>query len=678
MPVDDPYKYFRIEAAELLERLGHAALEIDKGMPVQGGVAALLRYAHTLKGAARVVKQTQIADRAHAIEDLLAPHRGLVGHLPKDCGRGLRAQVDAISELTALLGPGQQSAASGSHALTEPARTLRADLADVDAVVDGVSEALVELESLKATLGALDRARLSTDLLMRQLAAPRRTDPAKLAAVLDRAARVSEELGAGLRRAERGLQSGFESLARSLGETHNAAEALRLVPAASIFVSLERAARDAALELGKRVEFSATGGDVKLHGHVLDAAHGALSHVVRNAVAHGLEPERERLRAGKPAVGRISLTVSRRGRNIVFGCRDDGSGVDTEALRRALAASGKDAGGLSEAQLLEELLRAGVSTAPRVTGLSGRGVGLDVLRETAERLGGTARLESQRGLGLQVALCLPLHVAAVPVIAAVCEGRTVAVPLAAVVETVRVSSADITLSGGSHALCRSGQVLPFAPLSTALGLASAARRGAWSALVVRCEAGTVAVGVDRLLGMRSVALRPLPEAARARALIAGASLDALGNPELVLDPDGLVREIQRASGVRASAAPVARPILVVDDSLTTRMLEQSILESAGYEVDLATSGEEGLVKARARPYALFLVDVEMPGIDGFAFIDRARTDPQLSNVPAVLVSSRAEPEDFQRGKAVGARGYIVKGRFDQRELLGLIEELVQA
>jgi two-component system, chemotaxis family, sensor kinase CheA len=117
---------------------------------------------------------------------------------------------------------------------------------------------------------------------------------------------------------------------------------------------------------------------------------------------------------------------------------------------------------------------------------------------------------------------------------------------------------------------------------------------------------------------------------------------------------------------------------VVDDSLTTRMLEQSILESAGYEVELASSGEEGLSKARERPFALFLVDVEMPGIDGFTFIDRARVDPVLANVPAVLVSSRSSPEDFARGKAVGARGYIVKERFDQRELLGLIQKLVEA
>ena len=132
------------------------------------------------------------------------------------------------------------------------------------------------------------------------------------------------------------------------------------------------------------------------------------------------------------------------------------------------------------------------------------------------------------------------------------------------------------------------------------------------------------------------------------------------------------------SSAEIPSAPVSRPILVIDDSLTTRMLEQSILESAGYEVALATSAEEGLEKARQSPYALFLVDVEMPGIDGFTFIERTRREPALAQVPAVLVSSRSDPEDLARGQQVGASGYIVKGRFDQRELLGLIERLVEA
>jgi two-component system chemotaxis sensor kinase CheA len=145
----------------------------------------------------------------------------------------------------------------------------------------------------------------------------------------------------------------------------------------------------------------------------------------------------------------------------------------------------------------------------------------------------------------------------------------------------------------------------------------------------------------------------------------------------VLDPDGLVASAARARPM-ASPAPrtLAAPILVIDDSLTTRMLEQSILESAGYEVDLATSAEEGMEKARRRPYRLFLVDVEMPGMDGFTFVERTRADPVLRDIPAILVTSRHAPEDRQRGADVGAAAYIVKGDFDQGRLLETLRNLV--
>jgi two-component system chemotaxis sensor kinase CheA len=172
-------------------------------------------------------------------------------------------------------------------------------------------------------------------------------------------------------------------------------------------------------------------------------------------------------------------------------------------------------------------------------------------------------------------------------------------------------------------------------------------------------------------------MRPLPDLAPTILAVVGASLDSAGHPRLVLDPAGLVVEASRAGIARPSPAASRPAILVVDDSLTTRMLEQSILESAGYDVSLASSGEEGLEKARAGTYALFLVDVEMPGMDGFAFIQQLRADPALRGVPSILVTSRASAEDRQRGRDVGAQDYIVKSAFDQGVLLDRIRTLVQ-
>jgi two-component system, chemotaxis family, sensor kinase CheA len=394
-------------------------------------------------------------------------------------------------------------------------------------------------------------------------------------------------------------------------------------------------------------------------------------------VVHGIEPPDQRVAAGKPRTGTIRLGVSRAGREIVFSCDDDGRGLDARAVRRALRQAGA-ADVPDDDALLARLLAGGISTASGVTALSGRGVGLDVVRESVERVGGSARLSSVAGRSFRVELRLPITALSLLGLAVECGGRTVTLPLDAVVESARIEEASISRSADGEHVSHGGRVIPFAPLERAIRSGLAPRRAAWSAVFVKSSSGTAAVGVDRLLGARTVALRLLPEAARATPVVAGASLDSLGNPELVLDPDGLVAEVQRLSNVVPATAAAALPVLVVDDSLTTRMLEQSILESAGYEVDLASSGEEGLEKARARRYALFLVDVEMPGIDGFTFVERASKDPELGRIPSVLVSSRSAPEDIARGVAAGAKAHVDKGRFDQRELLLLIQRLVGA
>lgn len=673
---DDPLKYFRVEAAELAEKLGRGALDLGKGAARADAVAALLRHAHTLKGAARVVKQLAVAEHAHAIEDLLAPHRAGRGVVPRETVDALLARVDGITSLLSGLGAPAPESAAVKVVAEEPQRTLRAELGEVDAVLDRLSAARAELEGMRSALEALERARQLGGRFARTVAAPRRTDARKVAQALEGAQSLAAELAEALTGVDREMRTGLERIGRELSQAHAQTDRLRLVPASSAFTALERAARDAARDTGREITFVTTGGDVRLDGDVLHAVQQALLHVVRNAVVHGIEPAEQRRAAGKSRAGTIRLGVARAGHHVVWSCQDDGRGLDAPAVRRKLAQAGAgDVPGTDEA-LLARLLAGGISTAAGVTALAGRGVGLDVVRETLERVGGSAQLSSEPGRWFRVELRVPITAMSLLGLALECGGRTVTLPLDAVVESARIEQSAISRSASGEHVSHGGRVIPFAPLARAMRSATVPRRDSWSAVFVQSAHGTAAVGVDRLLGARTVALRLLPEVARATGVVAGASLDALGNPELVLDPDGLVAEVQRLSALPPERAASALPILVVDDSLTTRMLEQSILESAGYQVDLASSGEEGLEKARARRYALFLVDVEMPGIDGFTFVERAKNDPELGTVPAVLVSSRSAPEDVARGQAAGARAHVDKGRFDQRELLLLIQRLV--
>jgi two-component system chemotaxis sensor kinase CheA len=241
---------------------------------------------------------------------------------------------------------------------------------------------------------------------------------------------------------------------------------------------------------------------------------------------------------------------------------------------------------------------------------------------------------------------------------------------------MHIPASEIARGAHGASVVYGGKAVPFVALSTMLTGTRPPVRRSWPAVIVAGASEMVAIGVEQLPGAARVVVRPLPELAPASAIVAGAWLDAGGNPQLVLDPDGLVALAGRGDTVDAELAASARPVLVIDDSLTTRMLEQSILVSAGYEVDVATSGEQGLEKARRKRYALFLVDVEMPGISGFDFVERIRADPELHDIPSILVTSRSAPEDRQRGRDAGARGYIVKSEFDQAALLAMIKPLI--
>jgi two-component system chemotaxis sensor kinase CheA len=260
-------------------------------------------------------------------------------------------------------------------------------------------------------------------------------------------------------------------------------------------------------------------------------------------------------------------------------------------------------------------------------------------------------------------------------------GVSASVPLDAVRRTLRLLDSDIARSPDNDSIVYDGNVIPFIPLARALGRPTSSDRGKrhWSAVVIQSGTTLAAVGVDRLLGTASVVVRPLPSHTEVDTIVAGAALDAEGHPQLVLDPEGLIAAAKERRGAISKPDVLPRrPVLVVDDSLTTRMLEQSILESAGYEVELATSAEEALGKAKHKRYALFVVDVEMPGMDGFEFVASTRADAVLRETPAILVTSRGSAEDRQRGKDAGARGYIVKGEFDQGHLLQAIRELIGA
>ncbi|HXW76088.1 MAG TPA: response regulator, partial [Candidatus Eremiobacteraceae bacterium] len=617
-----------------------------------------------------------------AIEDALSPLRDCTAKVEREQIDVVLSHLDVISNRLSELAPAvDRAAAAGKAAAEEASRTIRTDLAEADAVLDGVVETHAVMNGLRAVVQSVQQVGQLADLLTLQLTQVSvgehergRTNQKMLLA-----AELRRKVGA----AERGLASTVDQMDRELRQLREAAERLRLVSSESLFTTLERMARDTAHAQSKQVTFKSSGRDIRLDAHVLDAIQGALVQIVRNAVAHGIETADERLRAGKPAAGSVSVAIVRRDRRIVFSCSDDGRGVDLEAVRRIAAQRGLV--GISSAdkaadEVVRVLLRGGISTSKRVTEESGRGIGLDVVREAVERLGGEVICRSEPGAGTTFEIVIPPSLSSMDALIVERQGgnEVVAIPLDAVRATRRVSAREITFAAGGASVLHDDKAIPFLPLASALDGAAWSVERTWAAVIVADGDALAAVGVERLSGTAKIVVRPLPQPMTASPIVIAAALDADGNPQMILDPGALVAAVRRGSPAEPAVASAKRPVLVVDDSLTTRMLEQSILESAGYDVDLAVSAEDALERLRGKRYALILVDVEMPGMDGFAFVERIRSDAKSRDIPAILVTSLAAPEHRRRGREVGAQGYIVKSEFDQAELLSMIQPMMAA
>ena len=709
----DPYQYFRVEARELLDGLTQGILQLEKEpfAPPSEGVARLLRLAHTLKGAARVVKQPKIAERAHMIEGVLTTHRESELPLSKAQGSALLLLLDEISlHLAVVSSPSPKgdetvqmlAGATDPTRLPaeEPLETLRVEIHDMDSLLNTLTEAGVLLGTLRKDIGAANHLRDLTSLLMDLLAVPardKRDDAVTASGVADlaRARALAQELRSSLDHLQRSLAIDLERVDGAFVEMRDVAHRLRLMPAQIVFATLERSVRDAAQTLGKLVSFDASGGEVRLDANVLAALRDALMHVVRNAVTHGVESEAERIALAKSSTAQVRLQVLRRGSRVAFVCSDDGRGIDIEAVRKTAVARGVVHASAAKALTAEQVIAllgsagaVGLTTSTEVTELSGRGIGLDVVRATMSQLKGEMRIRSEPGRGVSVELLVPVSIAALQGLVVEAGGARVAIPLDAVQQTLLVRDAEVARSPAGDSILHAGKVIPFVSLELMMrrpgsgspNLGQRMNTGFWSAVVVQAAGRSVALGVDRLLGAANIVMRALPVVVEADSVIAGASLDAEGTPQLVLDPAGVVAfaEISRGDTFNATAkACVQRaPILIVDDSVTTRMLEQSILEAAGYQVELAVSAEDGLIKAHNHRYSLFIVDVEMPGMDGFGFVAQTRADPLLGEIPAILVTSRDAADDRLRGQQVGASAYVTKGEFDQTQLLQTIRTLI--
>jgi two-component system chemotaxis sensor kinase CheA len=470
---------------------------------------------------------------------------------------------------------------------------------------------------------------------------------------------------------------------------------VRLVPVGSAFGPLERMARDLSREHGKQIQLQFDGADTEIDRKILEQLRDPLMHMLRNAIDHGIEDPATRRARGKPAYGHITLAVAQVGASVVIEMRDDGRGLDADAIRASAVRKGildeEAASALGDREALELIFHPGFSTRESITETSGRGVGMDVVRQNVDRLGGHIGMETVPGGGTRFTLSVPLTLATTRAVL-VQQGDTVfALPSLMIERNWRVRARDVALVDGRRVASVDGAPVVMVELGEVLeGVSGPEDR--WSDdearpyIVIGQRDRRVGILCDRLLGEQEIVVKPLGWPLRRVRNVSGAAILGHGQLAIILNPVDLLKSsldtaahtrTQRLTDVGPGAAVRrARRVLIADDSLTTRTLERSIFESAGYETVAVPDGAQALAALRQENFDLVVSDVNMPNVDGFTLTASIRSDERLRDLPVILVTSLSDPEDRERGVSAGADAYVVKSRFDQGELLDTVGRLL--
>ena len=460
----------------------------------------------------------------------------------------------------------------------------------------------------------------------------------------------------------------------------------RLLPIANAFAHLPRAVRELARDLGREVTLTLEGEHTELDRKVIEALGDPLTHLVRNALDHGIEPPDERQRCGKPATGTITIAAQTLGSSALVTIRDDGRGMDPRRLRESAVRKGlvdqATAASMTDQESLELIFVPGFSTAQMITDISGRGVGMDVVRTSIVELGGQVQLTSQVGVGTSVTLVLPLTLVTTRVLLIELGADMFAVPAASCHASIWVYPDRLrTVEGRAMVELSDGELVPLVHLERLLGLPTerALDQRRHPALVVG-SGRKMAVLVDRLIDERDAMIKPLGALLEGERRFGGAFQLGDGRLALMINVALLVQQMRGAtlaSGtMRAARAPRARRLLVTDDSFATRELVRSILTTAGYDVTTAVDGQDAVEKLRVSQFDLLMSDIEMPRLDGFSLAERVRGELGIAEMPIVLMTSLATEDHKRRGLHVGAQAYIVKSQFSQGSLLDIIHQLL--
>jgi len=734
---EDMIGAFLDECVERTEGLAERLMELEQRGSDKELVSAVFRDLHTLKGSSAFAGLTKLNRIAHRAEDLIGELRD--GKRPADrplidvllealdamrsitekARTGALIDVDTAPLLERLANPNRAPAPNRStpnpnpqadlHGVTPAARatasdgqgTLRIDFEKVDRLLNLVGEIVL-------ARGKLTSAAEVQGMVVREVAQLRkklsdlRDVPRALASGSDiislhpSIAPENREILDDLERTERVLRetfsdmdSGLGGLGIAVGQLRDTVMKLRMVPIARLFTKYQRTVRELSHKLGKEVNVELSGGDTELDKVLVERLEDPLLHLVRNSVDHGVEPPEERAAAGKSREGLVRLSASQRGGQILVTISDDGRGLDPNKLKKKAVSkellSQAEADEMSDKDALDLIFRAGFSTAEQLSDVSGRGVGMDVVRDAIQKLKGNINLESKVGEGTSVELSLPLTLAITQVLTARVGGELVAIPLDAVVSAQTLEPGELEPLGTGLCLRVGERLIPVFDLGEVLGLADNVALGdpeATSVVVVSVGNAELGLRVQQVLGRHEVVIKSLGSMLASAPCAAGA---AVVGERMVLVLD-LLDVAQRAEEpTKPANASRARPravrsdrarVLVAEDSDVIREAIRRELTQAGFDVTTAFDGEQALRISKEQRFDAVSSDVMMPNRDGYELVRALRTDPNYRDVPIVMVTSKDARIDAVRGYDAGADAYLTKPA-DAEELIRTLDALLQ-
>ncbi len=660
-----------LQGVDLLKRIGTTA-ERDAAQWMGEKRREIEGFRTALAAAVACQENAETADYAGALEEAAA-------------------SVEALPTASAAT---PAAATATGH---EPSdRVLRVTAENLNRLLSLAGESLVESRWLKPFAESLLRLKRQHQELGQTLDSLRDALPDHV---------VSEQARVAQGEAQRRLLKCSQFLADRLAELdvfdrrsgnlahrlYEEAQAVRMRPFADGVRAFPRMVRDLGKSLSKPVRLEIVGEATQVDRDILERLEAPLTHLLRNSVDHGIESPEGRRAAGKPAESVLTLEARHTAGVLQIVVADDGGGIDVDKLRvavveRKLTVS-ETAAALSEAELLEFLFLPGFSMKGEVTEISGRGVGLDVVQNMVKQVRGTVRVSSQPGRGARFQLQLPLTLSVVRTLLVEIDAEPYAFPLAYIVRTLKLPKEKIELLEGRQHFNFERRHIGLITAHQVLGEGEPKVAGGELPVVVIGDHGsTYGLVVDRFLGERELVVQPLDPRLGKIKDIAAAALMEDGSPVLIVDVEDLIRSIEKLASSgrvtkveRAATAGAERPrkrVLVVDDSLTVRVLERMLLGNHGYEVEVAVDGMDGWNAVRTGRFDLLVTDIDMPRMDGIELVTLIKKDPNLKALPVMIVSYKDREEDRRRGLEAGADYYLTKGSFHDETLLQAVVDLI--